>query len=597
MGKDKHRKRDRSSDSDDGRDSKKTYKDRETREEKMARRLAKKAAKRQQEEARRTICGYTDEDNRFGDSQLTTAFTWQKREEMLSGGEAGGSRKAHDEERSERDKHRRELARKKAIEEEVEKVKRRREEREREQAWMEEEKARMQRMSEEQQHEEWEKSADKFHLEQARVRAKIRIREGRAKPIDILAKNLHEDDLDVEMTEPYKLFRGLQITALEELQKDISAHQGLDTSNAIFWEAMSTVCQDELHSARLAEGRDGQAKLEGVHAAVRDEIVSMFKGKSLSELQEQEEQIKELLETDDSADTEFWETALKRLQVAKARSTLKDIHAKILRRRLDAIESGLAQESISHKGQGDRKPEQTVSSQDRPWDEPDAAQPDDRGKVADSDSEEEQGGFSPELDAEPGGDEVVDEAEDRKAMEAQRNAVLQAEASKFKAAASQEESAVDDEAFARADKSLGEDEVLFNDIVSLEHQVYSWHDKYRPRKPRFFNRVHTGYEWNKYNQTHYDHDNPPPKVVQGYKFNIFYPDLIDKSRAPTFRLESDSSSDTKILRFMAGPPYEDLAFRIVNKEWEYSHKRGFKCTFDRGILHLYFNFKRYRYRR
>jgi len=65
-------------------------------------------------------------------------------------------------------------------------------------------------------------------------------------------------------------------------------------------------------------------------------------------------------------------------------------------------------------------------------------------------------------------------------------------------------------------------------------QVYWWHEKYRPRKPKYFNRVHTGYEWNKYNQTHYDHDNPPPKVVQGYKFNIFYPDLIDKSvvRAP-----------------------------------------------------------------
>ena len=26
------------------------------------------------------------------------------------------------------------------------------------------------------------------------------------------------------------------------------------------------------------------------------------------------------------------------------------------------------------------------------------------------------------------------------------------------------------------------------------------------------------YEWNKYNQTHYDGDNPPPKTVQGYKF-------------------------------------------------------------------------------
>jgi hypothetical protein len=44
--------------------------------------------------------------------------------------------------------------------------------------------------------------------------------------------------------------------------------------------------------------------------------------------------------------------------------------------------------------------------------------------------------------------------------------------------------------------------------------VYWWHEKYRPRKPKYFNRVHTGYEWNKYNQTHYDSDNPPPKVVQ-----------------------------------------------------------------------------------
>lgn len=30
---------------------------------------------------------------------------------------------------------------------------------------------------------------------------------------------------------------------------------------------------------------------------------------------------------------------------------------------------------------------------------------------------------------------------------------------------------------------------------------------------------------------------------------------------------------------------------------EYNHKRGFKCVFERGILHLYFNFQRQRYRR
>jgi hypothetical protein len=36
---------------------------------------------------------------------------------------------------------------------------------------------------------------------------------------------------------------------------------------------------------------------------------------------------------------------------------------------------------------------------------------------------------------------------------------------------------------------------------------------------------------------------------------------------------------------------------LVNKEWEQSHKRGFRCTFERGIMHVYFNFLRTRYRR
>lgn len=90
---------------------------------------------------------------------------------------------------------------------------------------------------------------------------------------------------------------------------------------------------------------------------------------------------------------------------------------------------------------------------------------------------------------------------------------------------------------AEAERELDEEEELFN----LEEDIaqptsYNWEDKYRPRKPRYFNRVHTGYEWNKYNQTHYEYvfllsvtsllytnfsshsvDNPPPKVVQGYK--------------------------------------------------------------------------------
>jgi len=126
---------------------------------------------------------------------------------------------------------------------------------------------------------------------------------------------------------------------------------------------------------------------------------------------------------------------------------------------------------------------------------------------------------------------------------------------------------------------------------------YSWQRKYKGRKPRYFNRVKTGYDWNKYNQTHYDHDNPPPKIVQGYKFNIFYPELVDPTKTPQYFIETADSDEFCIIRFHGGAPYEDIAFKIINKEWNRSRKRGFKCSFQRGILSVCFNFKSHWYRR
>ena len=153
-----------------------------------------------------------------------------------------------------------------------------------------------------------------------------------------------------------------------------------------------------------------------------------------------------------------------------------------------------------------------------------------------------------------------------------------------------------------AKKGMGDDEAKFSVEADIDASTsYEWSDKYRPRKPRYFNRVHTGFEWNKYNQTHYDIDNPPPKVVQGYKFNIFYPDLIDKTSTPQYTLTpcglEGTAKDFCTLRIHAGPPYEDIAFKIVNREWEFGYKRGFRCQFHNNIFQLWFHFKRLRYRR
>jgi len=173
-------------------------------------------------------------------------------------------------------------------------------------------------------------------------------------------------------------------------------------------------------------------------------------------------------------------------------------------------------------------------------------------------------------------------------------------------------SAMPNDDFSQATKALYEKEVARGiseneEIFTGEESVDTkskplWADKHRPRKPRYFNRVQMGYEWNKYNQTHYDHDNPPPKVVQGYKFNIFYPDLIEKTKAPTYKIERENGrkrgqsfapageEDTCLIRFISSPPYEDLAFRIVDKEWDYSAKRerGFKSSFDKVCVQVVF---------
>lgn len=54
-------------------------------------------------------------------------------------------------------------------------------------------------------------------------RSKIRIRDGRAKPIDLLAKYIsaEDDDLSVEMHEPYTFLNGLTVTDMEDLCEDI----------------------------------------------------------------------------------------------------------------------------------------------------------------------------------------------------------------------------------------------------------------------------------------------------------------------------------------------------------------------------------------
>ncbi|XP_021765761.1 cactin-like [Chenopodium quinoa] len=478
-----------------------------------------------------------------------------------------------------------EKKRQKELMAEFKKMQKRREERVEEKARRDEELMMLQRERDRAESGNLEMKEREFLLEQYKIRSRVRLREGRAKPIDILIVYLDESDkFDVkELYEPpYMVFKGSStVKEFQELIDDIKLHLDLDrapmsSTHAEYWEALMVVCEWELAEIRKKEEIDHRVRLHGMHTSVEKDVINYLEGKSYKDLVALLEQIESLMLTGRAKVVEYWEAVLKQLHFYKAKACLDEIH---MSRNLHHLEVQQAlQEENTKSVEGTE--EEVEDARDGP--------------------------YSPRLLHGEDNEEAIDPDEDRAVLEKRLGVLVEQkrwlkEAGMALEPRSKPEEG-DFEVMAKKE-SMGAmeegDVVLGSDaVVNLDSQVYDWHDMYRPRKPKYFNYFHTSYEWNKYNRTHYSRDNPPPKFVQGYKFNVFYPHLIDSSKVPKALVEKDGdSTETCILRFQAGPPYEDLAFRIVLKEWELSCKKGFKCTFEQGILRLYFNFKRYGYRR
>ncbi|XP_064898460.1 splicing factor Cactin isoform X2 [Columba livia] len=586
----------------------------ETPEEKRARRLAKKEAKERKKREKmgwgEEYMGYTNTDNPFGDNNLLGTFIWSKALEKK------GISHLDEKDLKERNKRIQEDNRL-----ELQKVKQLRLEREREKAMREQELEMLQREKEAEHFKTWEEQEDNFHLQQAKLRSKIRIRDGRAKPIDLLAKYIsaEDDDLAVEMHEPYTFLNGLTVSDMEDLVEDIQVYMELEQGkNVDFWRDMTIITEDEIAKLRKLEasGKGGPGeRRDGVNASVSSDVQSVFKGKTYNQLQVLYQGIESKIRAGGpNLDVGYWESLLQQLKAYMARARLRERHQDVLRQKLYKLkqEQGVESEPLfpiikqEPASPSDRlDPEESLVVQPGPSSEPEAEQDAEAKAEAEGEAvlmeedliqqsldDYDAGKYSPRL---LGPNELPFDAHVLEAEEDTHRLLLLRQQLQVTGDATE---STDDIFFRKAKEGMGADEAQFSVEMPLTGKAYLWADKYRPRKPRFFNRVHTGFEWNKYNQTHYDFDNPPPKIVQGYKFNIFYPDLIDKRSTPEYFLEAcQDNKDFAILRFHAGPPYEDIAFKIVNREWEYSHRHGFRCQFANGIFQLWFHFKRYRYRR
>lgn len=102
----------------------------------------------------------------------------------------------------------------------------------------------------------WVADEDRFVLQQARKKAAIRAKSGRAAPIDWLAvtlalidpeRNPLDDEIedgDVDAADPEAVFDGLSEEGLEELEKGIETYVTLEKSrsNLEYWNVSISTC-------------------------------------------------------------------------------------------------------------------------------------------------------------------------------------------------------------------------------------------------------------------------------------------------------------------------------------------------------------------
>lgn len=505
--------------------------------------------------------GYTADDNPFRDPNLHEPFEWKKK-----------SLPPKEEKKSRKDKLNQ-------VFDEIEKVRQRRKERDEEHEEFERKKADQARIREQENYEEYEKKEEEFHLVQQRHRSAIRLVEGREKPIDVLAKNLlmfgiamdnnnssndeqqqsvmsvkykekysvwnEVKNLEAELQPPQNILKDLKLDELQALVDDIQTFLNLEK------EANTNINDDGNSNSQLIlqywnallivtndeihQLQQKQIPSSTTEPAVSSDIDKLFKNKSLDTLVKMKQEIITKLSKSSGHDDDI------SIDANYWQEVLHHLNVHLAKAKLLDMHSKMLVHQLELLER--RKEELALLTTNND------------NQIDDTTIKEEK-------------DETITTPELPQG--------------------------ITDPEYGNLDEELGlANEIELNDDNISTNQITTNNNK----KPRYFNRVKTGYDWNKYNQTHYDHDNPPPKTVQGYKFNIFYPDLFDKTKTPQYTLLPTNSNEFCIIKFSAGEPYDDVAFKIINREWNKSRKRGFRCTFERGILSLYFNFMNYHYRK
>ena len=594
------------------------------------------------------MCGYTNEDNPFGDKELTKKFVWGKKRATTattsSPASSGPGRAVAVAGAAQSNEEAKVMA-------EIEKVKRRRAEREAEKEAMEAERLRQMREKEAENYSNWEVQQEAFYQETVMQRSTIRIREGRTRPIDVLALllDLHRHDRlrvrasvleanaskvelattnDATVTEldaakavlesklatlpicvykildPVAYLSSLDRNRLQSLVEDARTNMENDAKQSLWPKILQlatrlidaldshlhkqlvrhaqTVLGDPASSSSPASSSTTLTNLTvrdtgAVHAAVSSEVSAMLEGKSRAELETLESEVRNALEDPEmreAIDVEFFESILEGLGVSKLEAEFTELYHDA--QRVQAAHLGeLAGEAVPAARPGGGVEEDTLVRL--------------RNKV---------------MAAHVGLTELAPDMPVNVDLIAHDNHILSPmsqHAFRIRKRAGERDAL---EEILDADAAGGmenmedlREEMIQDAELVLGDKAKMWDDRLKPRKPVFFCRKITGFSWNAYTRAHYDSvNNPPPRLVRGLRLDVLLPDLIDPTSTPSLEV-IPNGDETATLIISPGPPYFDIAFKILDKPWDRRSKGGYRCTFDRGVFKLHFRYKRQFYRR
>lgn len=244
---------------------------------------------------------------------------------------------------------------------------------------------------------------------------------------------------------------------------------------------MIVVCDDKLDELR---GNDREAGVRArIDPAVKAEMDAILEPKSYAELVVMQDQVHHKLNRDEMIDVEYWEGLLRSIIVWRAKAKLRDMHEIVLANRIAYLRKRQGKERAAaapqkQKGKAAQRQasEESMRSEEGPSDVP-----------LDASAE---AGPSRRITDEERAELAAARARAEEAARAKREAAIARGEEEAEVAMWKEE----------AQKGMEEDEEAFEQAEELVGNSYQWEDKYRPRKPRYFNRVHTGYEWSRYNQ-------------------------------------------------------------------------------------------------